>query len=494
MMNKKQPVNKKQPRLFQPNMKLFFLFISAFAISTFFLRRHSRIIAGVEVVALIFLMVYSRMASRRRTTRLLDYLESMSDGMDLTVRNTPLPVAVFNSETNALVWSNDDFLSLTGLKGPIIGMRIMDVAPEFSGEWLLDGKMQCPEPVRVGEMVYLVFGSIVSAERDYIATTYWVDITEYESVRNDYLETRPVFSLIAVDNYDELLKGMSEKEKSILLSEIDERIHAWIENSGGYLCKYDRDRYFLTAEERDLFEYTKDNFSVLDEVRALAGAGGVHATLSIGIGKDGSTPQENYRFASLGIEMALSRGGDQAVIRNKFGFEFFGGYSQQVESRTQVRIRVMASAFGELLNDASSIYIMSHRVADYDSIGAAAGVCCIARKKGKQARIVIDEENNIAKNLIGLLRQNKEYEDIFISADDAIVEADSKSLLIVVDTGKPEIVESEALLLSFLRIAVIDHHNRGADYIDNAVLNLYQPNASSASELDRKSTRLNSSH
>ena len=476
-------MNKKLPRLFKSNTKLFFLLIAIFAILTFFLWRQSQIIAVAEVVVLFILIVYSRLAQKRRTQGLLNYIVSMSDGMDLTVRNTPLPVAVYNSETNEIIWSNDRFVSITGMKAPVYGITIIDAVPEYSGDWMLEGKSECPKPVRLGDRTYLVFGSIVSTERDYIATTYWVDVTEYENTKNEYLDTRLVFAILTIDNFDELIKGASEKEKSVILSDIDDSIRAWIGGNGGYLCRYDRDHYFLISEERDLFEYTKDNFSVLDHVRALTGMGGVRATLSIGIGKDGASPMENYRFASLGVEMALSRGGDQAVIRNKYGFEFFGGHSPQVENRTQVRIRVMASAFGELLNDASGVFIMGHRVADYDSIGAAAGVCCIARAKGKQARIVIDMKDNIAKNLVELLEENKEYEDVFISADDAIIEADSKSLLIVVDTSKPEIIESESLLMSFMRIAVIDHHSRGADYIENAVLNICEPNASSAAEL-----------
>ena len=476
-------MNKKLPRLFQPRLRLYFMLLIAFAISTFFIGDYNRILAGVQVVVLIFLAFYSRLTTKNRTVKLIDYLESLSDGMDLTVRDTPLPILVYNSETNEIIWSNDRFITATGLREPFFEMNIADVVPDYSGDWLLDGKSECPDPISVEDRKYRVFGGIVRSERDYIATTYWVDVTDYVQMNDDYFNSRLVFVLLMLDNYEELLKGMSEKEKSTILSDIDEQINVWARNVNGYLCKYDRDRYFFLFEERHLSSIADSNFALLDTVRANIGAEGIHATLSIGIGMDGVNPQENYRFANLGIEMALSRGGDQAVIRNKYGFKFYGGHSSSLEKQTKVKSRIMANAFGELLVDASTVYVMGHKPADFDSVGAAIGVCCIARAKNKTARIVIDLESNLAKSIIDLVIQLPEYQDVFITEQDAILESDSKSLLVVVDTSRPDMVESETLLISCTRIAVIDHHRRASDYIDNAVLNFHETSASSTSEL-----------
>ena len=476
-------MKKKPTQLFQPRMRLYFLLLLAFAIATFFVGEYNRFLAVAMLVVLLFLVLYSRIEAKNRTAKLLHYLESMSDGLDSTVRDTPLPVVIYNSETSDILWSNDRFASIAGLRAPFFELRITDAVPGYNGDWLLDGKSECPELVAIGERKYRIFGSMILSQSEYIVTTYWVDVTELSRISDEYLLSRPVFAILMLDNYEELLKGMSEKEKSALLSDIDEKISIWADDSGGYLCKFDRDRYFFLFEERILDAFVKENFSLLDSVRASAGSGGVHATLSIGIGKDGVTPQENYRFASLGIEMSLSRGGDQAVIRNKYGFEFFGGHSPQLESRTKVKSRIMASAFGELLSDASIVYIMGHKEADFDSVGAAVGVCSIARAKGKPARIVIDIENNYAHKLIEQFALIPEYSGVFISEHDAILEADKRSLLVVVDTTRPDKVESETLLLSCTRIAVIDHHRRAAEYIDNAVLNFHETQASSTSEL-----------
>ena len=476
-------MNKKLPRLFQPNVRLYSFLLIAFAVSTFFIGNYNRVLAGIQIVAIICLGVYSRIATRERTSKLLKYLESISDSMDLTVRDTPLPLVIFSSETGGIIWSNDRFIAITDHKEPFFELNMADAVPEFTWDWLLDGKSESQEPVPVKDKLFWVYGSLVRTERELVAMTYWVDVTEYSQICDEYLDSRLVFAVLTLDNFEELIKGMSEKERSILLSDIDDKITAWAGDKGGFLRKYDRDRYFFLFEERHFEAFAKDNFSILGLVHANVGAEGIHATLSIGIGKDGRTPQENYRFASLGIEMALSRGGDQAVVRNRYGFEFFGGHSPQPEKRTKVKSRIMASAFGELLGDASKIFIMGHINADFDSVGAAIGVCCIARAKHKKARIVIDLEDNNAQNTIDAVLQLPEYEDVFISEQDAILDADSKSLLVVVDTSRPDMVGSESLLLSCNRIAVVDHHRRSAAYIEDAVLNFHEPHASSTSEL-----------
>ena len=476
-------MKKKPPQLFQPRMRLYFILLLVFAVATFFIGEYSRILAAIMLVILMLLVLYSHISAKNRTAKLLDYLETISDGMDSTVRDTPLPVVIYNSGTGEILWSNDKFMSIADIRVPLFEMRITDAVSDYCGDWLLEGKNECPEPVSVGQRKYRVYGSVMRSEREYIATTYWVDVTEYTRISDEYYESRPVFAIIVLDNYEELLKGMNEKEKSVLLSDIDEKIRVWTDDNEGYLCKYDRDRYIFLFEERRLNGFIQDNFTLLSSVRSSVGARGVQATLSIGMGKDGNTPQENYRFAGLGVEMALSRGGDQAVIRNKYGFEFFGGHSPQNESRTKVKSRIMANAFGELISDASIVFIMGHSSADYDSVGAAIGIACIARAKGIKARIVIDMENNYAHKLIDMFSLMPEYRGVFISDHDAILEADNRCLLVVVDTSRPDMVESETLLLSCTRVAVIDHHRRAAEYIDNAVFNFHEPKASSSAEL-----------
>ena len=170
-------------------------------------------------------------------------------------------------------------------------------------------------------------------------------------------------------------------------------------------------------------------------------------------------------------------------MRNRLDFEFYGGKAKSPEKRTKVKSRVMANALGELISDAGQIFVMGHAHADMDVVGAAAGICCIARKRGKKAQIVIDMEDNVAKPLLSKLAALPEYKDAFISGNDAFISAQPGALLVVVDTNRPDLVESEQLLDACNRVAVIDHHRRAANYIESAALNFHEPYASSASEL-----------
>lgn len=193
--------------------------------------------------------------------------------------------------------------------------------------------------------------------------------------------TRPAIAVIAIDNYEDLVKNTTDSEKSNILAGIDKRLFAWVKDSSAVLRKYDRDKYIFVIESAELDKLVARKFSVLQEVREIENHEGVVATLSIGIGRDGETLAESYQFAGLAIDMALSRGGDQAVIKNKFNFAFFGGLSEEVEKRTKVKSRVVANALSQLIRDSSQVLVMGHKNSDMDAIGAAAGmVWCRARQ------------------------------------------------------------------------------------------------------------------
>ncbi|MGX8698705.1 MAG: DHH family phosphoesterase, partial [bacterium] len=427
-----------------------------------------------------------------RGEEMLKYIESVTDNIDSATKNTltnfPLPMAIVSLAENELIYYNDSFLELTGRTDSAFTIGIGDLIPGFSVRWLMEGKNEYPELVSLGGKRFRVFGSLVRGSgtpgvKSFVATTYWVDETAYAELTDEFQNTRMIFATIMLDNYEEFVNGLSEKDKSSLISSVEDRIMNWGAQYNGYMNRSDRDRYIFLFEARHMPTILEDKFSILDSVRELISPRGMHPTLSIGLGRDGKDIAENYHFSSLALEMALSRGGDQAVIKNKFTFEFFGGKTSQTEKRTKVKSRVMASSLSELMRDASGIYIMGHKRADLDAVGSAIGLVCAARVMGKKARIVIDYDTCVAKELIDRVRPLEEYKDVFIPPQDAILAADSGSLLIVVDTNRPEQVESESLLLSVNRVAVIDHHRRAATYIQNAALSLHEPYASSAAEL-----------
>ena len=210
---------------------------------------------------------------------------------------------------------------------------------------------------------------------------------------------------------------------------------------------------------------------------------GLAASISFGLGVDGASFEESYNFAALSIEMALSRGGDQAVIKDRLNFNFYGGRAKEADRRSKVRSRVTANSLMELIGQSSQVFIMGHKNADLDAVGAAMGIACLCRKKGKKVSIVLDLERNSAASLIAQIREVPEYRDVFISGEKAILECDNRSTLVVVDTNRPDQVECPSLLEAISRVCVVDHHRRAADYIEPVVVNLHEPYASSASEL-----------
>ena len=221
-----------------------------------------------------------------------------------------------------------------------------------------------------------------------------------------------------VDNYEDLMKACADTQRSAVLAQIDEKLNNWAACADGLLLKTERDHYLFIFEECHYDHFVEEKFSILDAIREIK-VGDVCPTLSIGIGKDADAMAELYRNARLSLEMALSRGGDQAVVRGKVDFQFYGGRSKSTEKRTKVKSRVMASALNELMADASEIYIMGHSFADMDAVGAEAGLYCIARKHGKRAQMVIDLEHNAAGAVLAKLQALPEYAGAFSSGAEA---------------------------------------------------------------------------
>ena len=479
-------MNKKISRLLEPGMALYFVILFLFAGFSVALKQYY--LAGFEVFLIILLLIYNRVASGKRKKALMAYVQSTTDTLGTAFKTgSPFPMAVIKMSDSEIVWANPSFYRVSGLRDSFLHQKMEDVVPKFSTRWLSEGHTECPHDVTIDGRRYRVFGNLIRSEDEHasllLANLYLVDMTEMFNIRDQYVRSRPIVAVILVDNYDELTNNLPDSAISSLDAKINDRIGSWCENCGGILRKYERNRYLFIFEAKDLPRLQEEKFSILDEIRTIINPSGVAATLSIGIGKDGTNFEENFTFASLSIEMALSRGGDQVVIKDRYNFNFFGGRTKETERRTKVKARVIANSLTELISQSSHVFIMGHKMADLDALGAAMGLVTICRKQDKAAHVVLDTKNNAVGSLLELLAEHSEYDDLFLSGEDALLKADNKSLLMVVDTNRPDQVESRALLESISRVAVIDHHRRAADYIEQVVLNLHEPFASSASEL-----------
>lgn len=479
-------MNKRIARLLRTNITIFSLCLVLFALAAIPFDVRLAIGEGVATVAFFLL---GRRRSKATQQSLRQYIQRFYGGMDSARSSnmlfTPLPMMVFDLATEDILWSSESFLQLTEQREGIFDAHLETVFPNISFHWLLEGKTEAPETVVWNHRTYRVFGGVSHPEggQSALATTYWMDVTDTEEMRRTLELTRPVVAILMVDNYEDLMKATPEGKRSAVRAMLEEKLSQWSAGSEGMMLKYDRDRYLFVFEEKSFSDFAAKRFDVLDAVREVVAGEGVAATLSIGVGRDADSFETLFKNASVALEMALSRGGDQAVVKDKLNFEFYGGRSKATEKRTKVKSRVMANALAELIDEAKQVYVMGHSYADMDALGAAAGVCAIVRKRGKKCRIVIDTENNAAHPMLRRLQALPEYQGAFLSGDDAFLRVQPETLLVVVDTNRPGSVESEPLLDACNRVAVIDHHRRGSSYIDKMALNYHEPYASSASEL-----------
>ena len=481
--------NKKLSRLLEPNLKFYFFFMLLFVAAAIPVNWK---LALAEAVVMALLYIYFRQSNQKRRQSVLQYIDSVTGSVDTasksTLINSPLPTLVFRPDTGEIIWSNESFLQLAGVREHLFEMRLSEAVPDFQIQWLLTGKQESPERVTLNSHRFRVYGSLVRSRnrtgvQSMVATTYWVETTEADHLKEVYEASRPVAAILMLDNYEDLMKACEDTQRSAILAQIDEKLRVWASAGQGILLKTDRDHYLFLFEEQYFQHFVEEKFSILDTIRSIKVAENVHPTLSIGVGMDSPSIPELYKSAKLSLEMALSRGGDQAVVRNQVDFAFYGGRTKATEKRTKVKSRVMANAFRELIADAGEVYIMGHTFADMDAVGAAAGICCAARKRGKQAHIIIDADHNAARTMLERLNALPEYENVFLDPGDAFLQMKADTLLVVVDTNRPDMVESPQLLESSNRVAVIDHHRRAASYIENAAFSFHEPYASSASEL-----------
>ncbi len=484
-------MNKGSKKIQEPGGRFYILVLFIFAAVTYVMAGMMYLALCEAAVAVVLLFVRS-VISRRHHRELVRYIESVTYeaevAKDSTMMNFPLPMATFMMDTGRMVWGNQAFFTACGRKEPSFDVSIQTLVPDFRKKWIAEGRTRCPGLVALNGRRFQVHGNLIRRQNGQqisssMGITYWVDVTDYDDVRLEYAASRPVVILIMLDNFDEMMKNASERARTDLRNLVEDRLTQWLDGTRGLFRRYDRDRYIYICEWRDYEKLEQEHFTIVDGVHSVVNSSGIHATISVGVGLEGDSYEENFSFASMSVEMALSRGGDQAVVKNRMSFEFYGGRASEVETRTKVKSRVVANALGSIIKDASTVFVMGHRYPDMDALGAAVGVCCIARSLGKRVRIIMGNGPTACGPMVEALKRTKEYEDVFITPKEAMVQANSRSILVVVDTSRPEQVEDEAILKTISRLDVIDHHRRAASNIENAALTFYEPYASSVCEL-----------
>ena len=478
-------MDQKLRKLLRPSRGIYIFVLVGFCAAALVTEQY--ILAGVEAAVTLLIIVGHTLSRNFRNRKIQQFLQSCPQTLEgISKGDSPFPAVLISLGDGRILWTNHRFAAITGLRDSMMEPGLEEVIPGLSTDWLASGKNESPQDVTVNKRRYRVYGVPVHTGEDkgfMMGVMYFCDLTELYQVRDEYIRSRPVVSIILIDNFEELTKNLTEGAISTLNARLNDAITKWTEEYHGLLRRLERNRFLFIFEKRDLDRAVEDKFSLLESIHEILSPSGLPASVSIGVGVDGVTFEESYEFAALGIEMVLSRGGDQAVIKNRFNFSFFGGRNKEADYRSKVRSRVTANSLMELIGQSSHVFIMGHRNADLDAVGAAMGIACLCRIKGKKASIVLDKQANAAERLVEEIEQVPEYREVFLSGQDALLESDNRSILVVVDTNRPDQVEYMPLLEAIPRVCVVDHHRRAADYINPVVVNLHEPYASSASEL-----------
>ena len=485
IIGEEKDMDQKLRKLLRPSRGIYIFVLVGFCVAALVTEQY--ILAGVEAAVTLLIIGGHTLSRNFRNRKIQQFLQSCPQTLEgISKGDSPFPAVLISLGDGRILWTNHRFAAITGLRDSLMEPGLEEVVPGLSTDWLASGKNESPQDVTVNKRRYRVYGVPVHTGEDkgfMMGVMYFCDLTELYQVRDEYIRSRPVVSIILIDNFEELTKNLTEGAISTLNARLNDAITKWTEEYHGLLRRLERNRFLFIFEKRDLDRAVEDKFSLLESIHEILSPSGLPASVSIGVGVDGVTFEESYEFAALGIEMALSRGGDQAVIKNRFNFSFFGGRNKEADYRSKVRSRVTANSLMELIGQSSHVFIMGHKNADLDAVGAAMGIACLCRIKGKKASIVLDKQANAAERLVEEIEQVPEYREVFLSGQDALLESDNRSILVVVDTNRPDQVEYMPLLEAIPRVCVVDHHRRAADYINPVVVNLHEPYASSASEL-----------
>ncbi|WP_408069546.1 DHH family phosphoesterase [Butyrivibrio sp. JL13D10] len=412
------------------------------------------------------------------------------------LRELDLPHALLD-DTGKIIWTNAAFEKATHQeKG--FHKSISVLFPNVTPEKFPSGEEETHQDVEFEGYFYTLKMKKISLEEmainsdiiesdgyeGYLIAVYLFDETALKLAINEVDSQSLAAGLIYIDNYDEALESVEEVRRSLLTALIDRKINKYIATCDGIAKKIEKDKYFIVMPKKSA-QYLKEvRFDILEDVKTVNIGNEMAVTLSIGIGLDGLSYAQNYEFARNAIDVALGRGGDQAVVKTPDEIMYFGGKSQKVEKSTRVKARVKAHALKEIINGKDTVIVMGHRLGDVDSFGSSVGIYRIAKTLDRRCHIVLNDVTNSMKPLVDLFKDNPEYEsDMIISNQQAIDIAGNNVVLVVVDVNKPSITECPELLKFCKTIVVLDHHRQGAEVIENATLSYVEPYASSACEM-----------
>lgn len=458
-------------------LRFHYILLLSLLIYGYFVSENKHIITVFSVIAFIYVVLFEiySFLKRRNARKLSGSIVSM---LDMTsqkrIDDFPMSLMVTASDGEVL-WYNERLIDIFG-EEEILSLRNVK---EINREILSSSVTK----ISWNGRFFTVFDDNFVINSKELNILYFFDTTDFHDLQKEYDFSRPAVAHILVDNYDDVFSHIKDIDKAQVTALIDEAVSKWAASSNGIVRRIERDRYLLIFEKRHLVSMIDRRFDILDIVRNLNIGTKVSPTLSIGVGMSSGGFSVNEDFAVTAIDMALSRGGDQAVIKTDTGYEFFGGKSVGTEKRSKIKARVVASALSELFRERDTVIITGHKYSDMDSVASSVGMSRIARYFNKNVYIIVDEKTTMAESLIDRLKKTGYFDGVFISVEDAEMKMTDNTVAVVCDTHRPEVTEGYDIVNSARDMIVIDHHRKSSDYIDTASIMFHDPSASSASEM-----------
>ena len=429
------------------------------------------------LMALWALLCCARIA-RNTDRQLMALRESLFGAQRDSVAEFPMATMILR-ENGEVLWCNDQCRRHVLGGEDAFGKNIAQLMPQVDllGEMPPEG-----QNVTIRGRMYNLYIVRTDRQAEPVYVLYFIDDHDLKVYAKEYFDSRPWVLIMVIDNFSELFLDAKENERSKTMGEIEHIIETFAEENCGLLKKLEKDRYIAVIEDRYMRKVEANRFQILDQIRGITAGDRISATMSIGVGSKEGSLHESEALARQALDMALGRGGDQAAVKLRDGYEFFGGVSKGVEKRHKVRTRIVANAITEMVQTSGNILVMGHRFADLDCVGAAVGLCAGLRNMGKTARIVLDQGRSLAQPLVRKMRQAG-MGGLFISPAEALENLPADTLLFVVDTHVKTLLESPEVYAGCKNIVVIDHHRKMVDHIDNAIIFFHEPYASSACEM-----------
>ena len=457
------------------------------------------IVTGFLLIYIAVDVIYFVNSSHRIVYELVNFATSYGQVQKQLLKNLDIPYAVLD-ETGRLIWVNSSFEKLVG-KGQDYKKSITSIFPSITKDKLPGNDVDFSEnefEIKYNAGDYLVklkkiplkemmdANNLVETDEDYegfLIAFYLYDNTALKIALHEIDDQSLAVALIYIDNYEEALESVEEVRRSLLTALIERKINKYMSSLDGITKKIEKDKYMVILRKNCIKRLKELKFDLLEDVKTVNIGNEMAVTLSIGVGLDGLTYAQTYEFARAAIDMALGRGGDQAVLKTPDQLLYYGGKSQQVEKNTRVKARVKAHALMEIINNKDQVFIMGHRLGDVDSFGASIGVYRMAATLEKKAHIVLNDVTNSMKPLVDLFANNSEYEGMIVTSSEALSEIGNNAVLVIVDVNKPSITECPELIGKSKSIVVLDHHRQSAEIVENATLSYVEPYASSTCEM-----------